>query len=372
MHLKNIKKIAILRANALGDFIVTLPAIEAIRAAYPNAELVLLGKPWHKEFLTPGRSPIDRVIVVPVMKGIRDEKKYAENIKEQETFFEEMKKEHFDVAIHFEGNGVSANRFINQLNAGLTVGLTSENAEKIDRAIDFYYYQSEVIRYLEVASLIDAKPISLEPQLNVLNQDVEEVKGLLSLLDKKPFVVLHPFATDIRRTWPAENYVPLADWFCEQNIEVVFTGLKEDNGEVEKMISKMKNKAINTCGAVNLGGLAALLQKACVVIGGDTGPVHLARAVNTPTVGIYWAPNLINWGPLTRSIHRPVVSWNMQCPYCGEVPNDPYPFEPQNGCEHKVSFVRDVSVDEVKQEASGLLFKNKKAGDRGKICLHRM
>jgi ADP-heptose:LPS heptosyltransferase len=283
-----------------------------------------------------------------------------------------MQKEHFDVAIHFHGNGVSANQFINRLNAGFTVGLTSEKAEKIDRAIHFYYYQSEVIRYLEVASLIHAKPVSFEPQLNVLNEDVEEVKGLFSLLDKKPFVVLHPFATDIRRAWPAENYVPLADWFCEQNMEVVFTGSKEDNAEVENMISKMKHKAINTCGTVNLGGLAALLQKARLVIGGDTGPVHLARAVNTPTVGIYWAPNLINWGPLSRSIHRPVVSWNMQCPFCGEVPNAPYPFEPQNGCEHKVSFVKDISVEEVKQAASELLVKNKKAGEARKICLQRL
>ena len=370
--MKNIKKIAILRANAVGDFMVTLPAIEAIRAAYPNAELVLLGKPWHKEFLVAGRSPVDRVIVVPVMKGIRDEKNIKENIREQETFFEEMQKEHFDVAIHFQGNGVSANPFIKRLNASLTVGLTSENADKIDRAIDFYYYQSEVIRYVEVASLIDAKPVSLEPQLNVLKHDVEEVKGLLSLLDKKRFVVLHPFATDIRRAWPAENYIPLADWFCEQNIEVVFTGLREESDEVEKIICKMKHKAINTCGAVRLGGLAALLQKSCLLIAGDTGPLHLARAVNTPTVGIYWAPNLINWGPLTRSIHRPVVSWNMTCPYCGVVPNAPYPFEPQNGCEHNVSFVRGVKVDEVNQAASGLLFKNEKSEQQEKICAQRL
>ena len=359
--MKNIKKIAILRANAVGDFIVTLPAIQAIRAAYPNAELVLLGKPWHKEFLIHGRSPIDRVIVVPVMKGIRDEKNIAEDKLEQEKFFNEMQKEHFDVAIHFQGNGVSANAFINRLNANLTVGLTSENADKIDKAIDFYYYQSEVIRYLEVASLIDAKPVSLEPHLNVLEKDLEEITGLLSYLDNKPFVVLHPFATDIRRAWPAENFVPLADWLSEKNMEIVFTGSPEDYDGVENIISKMKSKAINTCGTTSLGGLAAILQRANLVIGGDTGPLHLSRAVSTPTVGMYWAPNLINWGPLTRNIHKPVVSWNMTCPFCGIIPNDPYPFEPRNKCDHNVSFIRDISVEEVKKAAAGILFKNESA-----------
>jgi ADP-heptose:LPS heptosyltransferase len=368
VHLKNINKIAILRANAVGDFLVTLPAIDAIREAYPNAEIVLFGKPWHKEFLIPGRCALDRVIIVPVMKGIRDEKNIAEDLNEQANFFREIQKEHFDIAIHFQGNGVSANSFINRLNADLTVGLTSENAAKIGKAIDFYYYQSEVLRYLEVASLIDAKPVSFEPQIKVLLKDVEEIKGLLSFLDKKPFVVLHPFATDIRRAWPKENYILIANWLCEKNFEVVFTGSPEEYDEVEKIISKMKYKGINTCGTTSLGGLAAILQKASLVISGDTGPLHLARAVNTPTVGLYWAPNLINWGPLTRKIHTPLVSWNMYCPFCGVIPNDPYPFEPQNDCEHLVSFVRDISVESVRKATADLLFKKQANKEPVNIC----
>jgi ADP-heptose:LPS heptosyltransferase len=358
--LKNIKKIAILRANALGDFLVTLPAIRAISTKYHQAEIILLGRPWHKNFLIAGRTPVDRVIIVPVMKGIRNEINERENASEQRAFFEEMQKEHFDIAIHFQGNGVSANPFLNRLKAELTVGLTSENAEPIDRSIPFYYYQSEVLRYLEVAELIDAKTDCIEPQINVLDEDAEEIKGLLNLLDKKPFVVLNPFAVDIRRAWPAKNFAPLADWLKGKGFEVVFTGSKEEKEAVDQIISKMRYKAINTCGSVTLGGLAAILQNAVLVISGDTGPLHLARAVNTPTVGLYWAPNLINWGPLSRAIHRPVISWNMACPFCGIVPNDPYPFEPQNGCKHEISFVRDVTIEEVMKAAEALLFREEK------------
>jgi ADP-heptose:LPS heptosyltransferase len=358
--LKNIKKIAILRANALGDFLVTLPAIHAISTKYCKAEIILLGRRWHKNFLVSGRTPVDRVIVVPVMKGISNEINERENAAEQQAFFEEMQKEHFDIAIHFQGNGVSANPFLNRLKAALTVGLTTENAEPIDRSIPFYYYQSEVLRYLEVAELIDAKTDCIEPQINVLDEDVKEITGFLNILDKKPFVVLNPFAVDIRRAWPAENYAPFADWLREKGFEVVFTGSKEEKEGVEKILSKMKYKAINTCGTVTLGGLAAMLKSAVLVISGDTGPLHLARAVNTPTVGIYWAPNLINWGPLSRKIHRPLISWNMACPFCGIIPNDPYPFEPQGECRHEVSFVRDIKPDAVKEAAETLLFKKEK------------
>jgi ADP-heptose:LPS heptosyltransferase len=156
--------------------------------------------------------------------------------------------------------------------------------------------------------------------------------------------------------WPAENYAGLADMLQQMGFQVVYTGSKEDRKVTDGVIAAMKQHAFNVCGDFSLGGLAALLAKAALMISADTGPLHLARAVNTPTVGIYWAPNLINWGPVTRNIHRPVVSWNMACPLCGIVPNDPYPFEPAtNACTHEVSFVRDVTADAVIQAAEKLI-----------------
>jgi ADP-heptose:LPS heptosyltransferase len=343
---EGVQKIAVLRTGALGDFIVTLPALKAIRSTYPDAEIILLGTPWHKKFLHKNRTPADRVIVVPVKKGVRGESHEVENAAETEAFFEQIQYEQFDIAISFQGNGVSANPFIKRLNAKLTVGLTSNDAEKLDRNLNFYYYQSEVIRYLEVVKLIGAYTSDLEPQVNVLKEDEEEIKDFMRLLDK-PFIVLQPCAVDIRRMWPLENYPLLADTLKQKKIEIVFTGSEADKSAVDNIVASMKERAINVCGKFSLGGLAALLSKATLVIGADTGPLHLARAVNTPTIGIYWAPNFINWGPVTRSIHRPVVSWEMACPFCGIIPNDPYPFEPKTNCDHAISFVRDITVQQV-------------------------
>src|SRR5687767_9031601 len=67
----DVERIAVLRANALGDFIFILPALDALRAAYPQAELVLLGAPWHAELLRDRPGPVDRVLVVPPAPGIR-------------------------------------------------------------------------------------------------------------------------------------------------------------------------------------------------------------------------------------------------------------------------------------------------------------
>jgi ADP-heptose:LPS heptosyltransferase len=356
---ENIHKIAVLRANALGDFIVTLPALKAIRSTYPDTEIVLLGKPWHKEFLIEERTPVNRVIIVPVKKGIRTEVNKNEDENEVNDFLIQMRKEQFDIVLNFQGNGISANPFIKQFEAKITAGLTCERAERLDLSIDYYYYQNEVIRYLEVAKLIGATIPVLEPEINVLLQDEQEINQFMSVLNK-PYVVLHPVAIDIRRMWPLENYAKLANELKQRNLEVVFTGAGEDRNTVDAIINKINNTAINACGNFSLGGLAALLSHASLMIAADTGPLHLGRAVNAPTIGFYWAPNLINWGPLTRTIHRPLISWNMTCPICRNVPNDPYPFEPHtDDCDHPVSFVRDISINQVLEASESLLNMNK-------------
>lgn len=350
------KKIAILRANALGDFIVTLPALSAIRSSYPGAEIVLLGKSWHAKFLVSGRTPVDRVIEVPVKKGVRNEAGKTEDESEIQEFLDEMKAENFDIVLNFQGNGISANPFIKKFEAKLTAGLTCAKAEKLDLNLDHYYYQSETIRYIEVAKLIGATTDQLEPALKVLEQDLDEVKEFIAGLRGKRFIVLHPVAMDVRRMWPIENYVGLADHLKNAGFEVIFTGAAEDRQAVEKVIGSMSNSAINACGNFSLGGLAAVLSEATLMVSADTGPLHLARAVNTPTIGFYWAPNLINWGPVTRNIHHPLVSWKMECSLCGTVPNDPYPFEPHtDNCNHEVSFVKDITIDQAIQAVENLL-----------------
>jgi ADP-heptose:LPS heptosyltransferase len=87
------------------------------------------------------------------------------------------------------------------------------------------------------------------------------------------------------------------------------------------------------------------------MIGNDSGVRHLARALGTPTVGIFWIGNALTVGPLGRSRDRMLMSWTTHCPVCGrdcthiDVPR----------CEHDVSFVADVTPAEVMDEVSEFL-----------------
>jgi ADP-heptose:LPS heptosyltransferase len=351
-------KIAVLHAKALGDLIVALPALGAIKATYPDAELTLLARPWAKEFLSARRSAVDRVISVPVLAGVNDESvgatkgpvgcarpKYQSAGIEQ--FYHAMQAQKFAVAIHLQGDGKAVNPFINRLGAGLTVGLRNEGAEALDRFVPYVHYQSEILRNLEVVALVGAHTTQLEPHVEVTEADEQETAVVREIIKGKPYVILHAGADDVRRVWPAAKFASLADDLFERGYQVVLTGTPKEEEIVTNVMRAMKRAAI-PCTSLGLGGLAALLRKSSLVISNDTGPLHLARAVGARTIGIFWAPNVLNWGPLTRNKHRLAISWQLECPRCGIKPVSPWPFQPvTEQCQHSCSFVESVPVTEV-------------------------
>ncbi|HZA83084.1 MAG TPA: glycosyltransferase family 9 protein, partial [Actinomycetes bacterium] len=124
---KGIRKLAVLRANAIGDYLVSLPAIEALRAAYPAAELVLLGADWHAAFLAGRPGPVDRCVPVPPTAGVRDDRPPSPPVA-VDRFFARMRAERFDLAVQLQGGGRHSNPFVGRLGARMTAGSQAPNA----------------------------------------------------------------------------------------------------------------------------------------------------------------------------------------------------------------------------------------------------
>ncbi|WP_237265852.1 glycosyltransferase family 9 protein [Tolypothrix bouteillei] len=351
MQFQSVTKIAVLRANAVGDFIFALPALEALRQTYPAAEIVLLGLDWHAAFLKNRPSPIDRVVVIPRSRGVRGNANTEDNPPELADFFAKMVAEKFDVAIQMHGGGRYSNPFVLRLGAKTTVGLKTPDAVPLDFWVPYIYYQPEILRYLEVVSLLGAKTTQLEPHLAVTSADLAEAQSIVSI-DEKPLVALHPGATDSRRWWSVEKFAAVGDAVVDAGAEVVVTGTHSERELVETAIASMKTQARgkihNLCDRLSLGGLAGLYKLCKVVVSNDSGPLHIAAAVGCATVGIYWCGNLMTAGPMTRSRHRPAISWRLHCPVCGVDCT-------RDSCDHRNSFVDDVSVQEVVESVLELL-----------------
>jgi ADP-heptose:LPS heptosyltransferase len=359
------RKIAVLHAKALGDLIVTLPALTAIKQTYPEAELTLLTQGWIKEFLSGRQLPVDRIITLPSLSGLKDTpagKGRSSNGSHEELdspelkrFFKVAKAEAFDAALHMQGDGEFANPILRRLGAKLTAGARIASAEPLDRSIPYVRYQNEILRNLEVAGLIGVHADNLTPVLETTVQDAREIADILESFGGEPFIILHPGADDIRRRWPAVKFAAVADAFTERGYQVVLTGTPKEKPLITEIIQYMQRTALAQT-SLSLGALAALLARASLVISNDTGPLHLARAVKTRTVGIIWMPNLLSWGPLSSKNHRVAVSWQLECPKCKAKLVSPSPhFQPSTKCDHPFSFVESVSISEVITHASDLL-----------------
>lgn len=352
--LPNVRRIAVLRANALGDYVFTIPALDALKAAFPEAEIVLLAKAWHRDFLAARPGPVDRVVVLPKCNGVPHETDRVEDPDEVAAFFARMRAEQFDIALQMHGGGGNSNPFVRALGARLTAGLCAEHAPPLDINIPYVPYHNEVLRYLEVAGSVGAVPTGVTPRITVTRADREALARELPALHQ-PYVVLHPGATDVRRRWPLKKMAALADVLALRGLAVCVTGVPEESEAVAQVVAGARENVHGLCGKLSLPGMLALLESAELVVSNDTGPLHLARAAGTPTVGLYWMGNVINGGPLNVRGHRFAMSWTTHCPACGMdcIANDAH--VARNGCAHDVSFVDGISVDEVASHAEVLL-----------------
>jgi ADP-heptose:LPS heptosyltransferase len=348
MLVRDVRKLAVLRANAIGDYLVSLPALEALRAAYPQAELVLLASGWHAGFLAGRPGPVDRCVPVPPTVGVRDDRPPAPPAS-VDRFCACMRAERFDLAVQLQGGGRHSNPFVRRLGARVTAGLQAPDAPPLDRTVPYTGHQHEIHRFLEVAGLVGATPVTLEPRLQVTAADRAEAAAALAA-DDRPLVVLHPGANDSRRRWPVERLAVVGSELVRKGARLAVVGTAVDRPLADRLLATLDGDAVDLAGRLGLGGLAGLLVQATLLVGNDSGPRHLAAAVGTATVAVYWCVSLGSYGPLYRARHRTPTAWRLHCPVCGV-----------NGLQqdcrssHAASFVADVTTEEVLAEALDLL-----------------
>src|SRR5215218_8022009 len=184
--IEDVHKLAVLRANAIGDYLVSLPAIEALRSAYPAAELVLLGADWHAGFLAGRPGPVDRCVAVPPTVGVRDDQPPAPPAT-VDRFFDHMRAERFDLAVQLQGGGCHSNPFVCRLGARVTAGSQAPDAPSLDRTVPYTGHQHEIYRFLEVVGLVGAAPVTLEPRLQVTAHDRAAAAAALAEDDRVGF-----------------------------------------------------------------------------------------------------------------------------------------------------------------------------------------
>jgi ADP-heptose:LPS heptosyltransferase len=397
-----VSRIAVLRGGGLGDLMFALPAVAALKAAYPDASVTLLGTPVHAELLSQTVGPVDETVILPFSEGVRPG---PEDDDELERFFAGMRARNFDLAVQLHGGGRYSNPFLLRLGARHTVGTRTADAARLERTVPYLYYQHEPLRALEVAGFAGAPPCELEARLQALPEFRRQLEQEL-LGNGGPghgnggpgnhrVLVIHPGATDERRRWPAERFAAVARKAADDGFRVYVVGDSSEKELAETVVelaaqpsgtaqsgtapsgtapsgtgqtgtapsgtgqtgtaqsgtvqSQDVRPAVESlAGKLSLGELAALLAGSAVVVANDSGPRHLAQALGTPTVGIFWTGNAINAAPLGRSMHRIHLGWVTRCEVCGVDVTQVGWTAPR--CPHNESTVKAVEPSEVYED----------------------
>lgn len=342
VRVADVKRILVLRPNAVGDFVLALPALHALRACYPQAEIIYLGKQWHAEFLHDRTGPIDRIAIVPACPGVGVAPGTQVDVNAIDHFVECMRALQADIAVQAYGGGEYSNPFLLRLGARLNIGLKAQCAPPLDRSVSFGTLQNRRLQLLEVTALVGADRLHMGTELQVTSHDRREAQQVLEGLDcdVRPLVVLHPASNDRRRCWSPDNFARLADALCEAGAQIAINGTGTETDLVCALMKGMRHCALDLRGRLSLSGLCGVLERAVLMVSNDSGPLHLALAIGTPAVGIYWLNNLIESGPLQQDWHRAVLSARTHCPVCGEE-------NLRTRCAHDASFVDDVRFEEV-------------------------
>jgi ADP-heptose:LPS heptosyltransferase len=338
--LREVRKIAVLRPSAVGDFMFALPALHALEHAYPEAELVFLGQQWHSDFLAGRPGPVDRLVVVPPVPGVNAPTDAEARSAEIDDFLDAMRGERFDLALQMYGGGRYANPLVQKFDARFSVGMRSPDAAPLDRSLCYGALVNRRMQLLELAALGGARYWPIRQQLQVTAADRALAAALIPATPGCRLVIVQPGASDVRRRWPAARFAALADALVEEGALVAVNGNADESAVTREVLAAMRHAAIDLSGVASLRALCGLMERCALVVSNDTGPLHMALALGRPAAGIYWFTNLLESAPLCQQGHRTALSTRVACPVCG-VENLSV------RCSHEVSFVDDVPLEEV-------------------------
>jgi ADP-heptose:LPS heptosyltransferase len=339
-----VRTIAVLRPNAVGDFMFALPALHALRASYPDAHIIYLGKQWHADFLRKRPGPIDEVLALPPYPGVGGAPDAGLDPEPALRVAHALRDRGIDMAIQMYGGGRYSNPFLKELGASLTVGTATRDAVRLDRTLAYGAHVNRRLELLQVVALVGAQPRLMQRELEATHEDRASAEEVLPATRGECIVVLHPGASDPRRRWPPDRFARVADALARRGAMIVISATAEERHLADAIVASMTRRAVNLAGILSLRALCGLLEQSAMILSNDTGPLHMALSLGKPGVGIFWLTNLIESGPLNQHLLRPALSLRVHCPVCGHDNRT-------SRCVHDDCFVDDISADTVEQEA---------------------
>ncbi|KAA0992620.1 glycosyltransferase family 9 protein [Dyadobacter aurulentus] len=303
---KTTRKIAIFRALQLGDLLCSVPAFRALRHAYPDAEITLLGLPWAATFCERFSHYIDRFIHFPGYTGLPEQ---PIDIAGWKRFEIQMRAEPFDLILQMQGNGSIVNDMLETLHAGPVAGFHSAgNHRKGDLFLEYPTGISEIRRHLLMLENLGIPGNGTDLEFPVRESEMQHLRKSTSFLLDSDYVCVHPGSRGSWRQWPPSYFACIADLCAGKGYRVVVTGTKEEAAITSQVVALMEYPALDLTGKTGLGEIAQLIKESRLLVSNCTGVSHIAAATRTPSIVISMDGEPERWGPLNTTLHK-TIDW---------------------------------------------------------------
>ena len=305
MTWRDAPRILVVRLDALGDVLMTTPAIRALRASGPpGRSITLLTSPSGAAVarLIP---EIDAVLTydAPWMKATAPRLDSATD----RAFIDTLRAERFDAAVIatvYSQNPLSAALLCHLADIPLRLAHCRENAYGLltDRVAEIEpatTIRHEAQRQLDLVATVGATTPDERFSLRVPDEARAAIRARLVALGylnepSTPWAIIHPGATASSRRYPPAQFADVAGRLGAAGFRLIFTGDAAEVALVESIRAAMPNPAASVAlaGELSLAEFAALVELAPVLVSNNTGPVHIASAVGTPVVDLYALTNI--------------------------------------------------------------------------------
>jgi ADP-heptose:LPS heptosyltransferase len=307
-----IERIAVFRALMLGDMLCAQPALRALRAGWPHAEITLIGLPWAQDLAARWRC-IDRFVAFPGHPDLPESPVAHEQVP---GFLAAMRASEFDLALQMHGNGTISNGIVVAFGAKHMAAFVTDGGaptHEVPIAVRWPELGHEIERCLALTDHLGLPRRGLQLELPLRD---EERLAAAALVGNRPYAIVHPGARWESRRWPVERFAAVADALAARGLAIIITGGAVEAPIADALAGAMRYPALDLTGRTSLWVLAAMVERARLVVCNDTGISHVASATGTRSVVVACGSDVSRWAPLDAGRHR--VLWaGVPCRPCG-------------------------------------------------------
>ena len=330
------REILTIKLRYLGDVLLATPTWHALKAAYPTARLTVVVNRGTEEILH-ANEDVDEII--PLERG---------SLLEQARFVAAIRCRRFELVVDLTDGDRAAvlTRF-----SGASVRIGFNDEHRWTQRCYTTVVRGDAGAHRIERDLAALRPLGIyaserTPRLRLTQDDdrhADELIDRLEVRQDRPFVIIQPGARYWFKAWPSERFAVLADRLADDGYQVLVGGSEEECALVHRVVSQAKHPLITLAGRSSIRTFAALLKRAALFVGNDTGAMHIAAAVGTPLVALFGPSNPREWGP--RSEQATVLYKGLDCRLC---------FHPT--CERgELNCMKQISVAEVVRSVSEVL-----------------